>query len=127
MLGNFQKSQLRVELNGSEAKIRASLIDTDKLRQWLFPQTFAANMPEKLSSGLTFQSQLGLISVEHYVDIANDNCLRLILSRGIDGYHEWYWGDGWVQSCLAGVSLLPLNLGQTLSLLRLRQFVGGQK
>jgi hypothetical protein len=45
------------------------------------------------------------------------------LSQSIDGYHEWYWGDGWVQSRLEGISLLPLNLGQTLSLLRLREFL----
>jgi len=44
-----------------------------------------------------------------------------LLSQGIDGFHEWYWGEGWVQSRLEGVSILP-NLGQTLNLLRLRQF-----
>jgi hypothetical protein len=123
MLGNFQKSHLRIEVKASEANLRDSLLKTDKLRQWLYPQTLTAGMPEKLSSGLTFSSNLALITVEHYVEIANDNCLRLILSKGIDGYHEWYWGDGWIQSCLEGISLLPLNLGQTFSLLRLRQFV----
>jgi hypothetical protein len=61
--------------------------------------------------------------VQHQVAIANDNCLRLLLSQGIDGYHEWSWGEGWVQSRLEGISLLPLNLGQTLNLLNLRQFV----
>jgi hypothetical protein len=49
------------------------------------------------------------------------------LSQGIDGYHEWYWGDGWLQSRLEGISLLPLNLGQTLSLLKLRLFLSNQK
>jgi hypothetical protein len=48
---------------------------------------------------------------------------RLLLHQGIDGFHEWHWGDGWVQSCLEGVSLLPLNLGQTLTLVRLKQFL----
>lgn len=57
------------------------------------------------------------------MEVASDNCLRLLLSEGIDGYHEWYWGDGWVQSRLEGISLLPLSLGQTFSLLRLRQFL----
>jgi len=51
----------------------------------------------------------------------------LALSQGIDGYHEWYWGDGWLQSRLEGISLLPLNLGQTLSLLKLRLFLSNQK
>ncbi|MEG5215625.1 hypothetical protein QUB48_07680 [Microcoleus sp. ARI1-A5] len=41
-------------------------------------------------------------------------------------FHQWYWGDGWVQSRLEGVSLLPLNLGQTASLLRLREFLAGK-
>ncbi|MGB5971491.1 MAG: hypothetical protein WBG70_24515, partial [Spirulinaceae cyanobacterium] len=57
------------------------------------------------------------------VEIASPNCLRLLLSKGIDGYHEWYWGEGWVQSRLEGISYLPLNLGQTLSLVKLRQFL----
>jgi hypothetical protein len=59
--------------------------------------------------------------------LANDQCLRLLLSQGIDGYHEWYWGDGWLQSRLEGISFLPLNLGQTLSLLKLRLFLSNQK
>ena len=56
-----------------------------------------------------------------------NNGFRLLLSQGIDGYHEWYWGEGWVQSRLEGVSLLPLNLGQTLNLLRLRTFLREQE
>lgn len=123
MLGNFQKSCLRVEIKASEATLRDCLLDTGSLCQWLFPQSFEAGMPEKLTAGLTFSSNLAFVTIDRYVEIAEDNCLRLILSKGIDGYHEWYWGDGWVQSCLEGVSLLPLNLGQTLSLLRLRQLV----
>ena len=60
-------------------------------------------------------------------DMAEQNCLRLLLSLGIDGFHEWYWGDGWVQSRLEGVSLLALNLEQTASLLRLREFLAGKQ
>jgi hypothetical protein len=60
-------------------------------------------------------------------DIAEHNCLRLLLSLGIDGFHDWYWGDGWVQSRLEGVSLLALNLEQTASLLRLREFLAGKQ
>jgi hypothetical protein len=66
---------------------------------------------------------MGPVAIQHKVEVAQVNCLRLLLSQGIDGYHEWYWGDGWVQSRLEGISLLPLNLGQTLALLRLRQFI----
>lgn len=32
-------------------------------------------------------------------------------------------GEGWVQSRLEGISILPLNLGQTLNLIRLRDFL----
>jgi hypothetical protein len=127
MLGHFQKSHLRIEIKASEATLRDSLLNTNNLRQWLYPQNLTAGMPDKLSSGLKFNSTLAFITVEHYVEIANDNCLRLILSEGIDGYHEWYWGDGWVQSCIEGISLLPLNIGQTVGLWRLRQFVGDRE
>jgi hypothetical protein len=126
MLGTFQQSHLRIELDASENAIRDSLLDASKLRQWLFPQRFSEGLPEKLHAGLTFTSWIGFVPIQHQVKIVNENCLRLLLSQGIDGYHEWSWGEGWVQSRLEGISLLPLNLGQTLSLLRLRQFVSGQ-
>lgn len=121
MLGNFQQSQLRIEINADRQTIADSLLKTAQLRQWMWPQSLSSNLPDTLNAGLTFNSKLGLVEVEHQVETADDNCLRLLLSKGIDGYHEWYWGDGWIQSRLEGISLLPLNLGQTLSLLRLRQ------
>jgi hypothetical protein len=123
MLGNFQQSHLRIEIEANETSIRDSLLQVDKLTQWMWPQKFSKSLPDRLEEGLTFTSFLGPIEIDHQVQIANDSCLRLLLSKGIDGYHEWYWGDGWVQSRLEGVSALPLNLGQTLSLLRLRYFV----
>ena len=123
MLGNFQQSQLRIELEASANIIRDSLINTDQLRQWMWPQSLAADLPEKLSAGLKFTSTLGFVEIEHLVKTADDNCLRLILSKGIDGYHEWCWSDGWIQSRLEGISLLPLDLGQTFSLMRLRQHI----
>ena len=123
MLGQFQKSNLRIEVPATASIIRDSLLHTSKLKQWLWPQRLSPGLPEKLYSGLTFTSWLGFVPVEHKVELVNDNCLRLLLSQGIDGYHEWYWGEGWVQSRLEGISLLPLSLGQTLSLPRLRQFV----
>jgi hypothetical protein len=123
MFGSFQQSQLRLEVPASASTIRESLLDTNKLSQWLFPQHLSPGLPEKLQSGTTFTSWLGFIAVQHQVLRASDNCLRLLLSQGIDGYHEWYWGEGWVQSSLAGISLLPLNLGQVATLWRLRQFL----
>ena len=125
MLGNFQQSHLRIEIEANKTSIRDSLLQVDKLKQWMWPQSFSANLSDKLQEGLTFTSFVGPIEIDHQVEIANDFCLRFLLSKSIDGYHEWYWGDGWIQSRLEGISALPLNLGQTLSLLRLRQFLSG--
>lgn len=126
MFGTFQQSKLRLEVSASTSTIRESLLDTSKLSQWLFPQRLSTGLPEKLQTGTVFTSWLGCIPVQHQVIRASDNCLRLLLSQGIDGYHEWYWGEGWVQSSLAGISLLPLNLGQVATLYRLRQFLSSR-
>ncbi|MGF1486876.1 MAG: hypothetical protein ACFBSE_07160 [Prochloraceae cyanobacterium] len=123
MLGKFQQSHLRIELAAPATIIRESLLDTTNLRQWLWTQRLSPGLPEKLTPELTFTSYIGLIAIEHKVEIADRSCLRLLLSGGIDGYHEWCWGDGWVEARLEGISLLPLNLGQTISLLSFRQFV----
>ncbi len=127
MLGTFQQSHIRIEIEAAHNVIYESLLYSEQLRQWLWPQRFSEEMPEQLYQGLTFTSWMGLVAIEHQVEITGSNCLRMLLSQGIDGYHEWYWGEGWVQSRLEGVSMLPLNLGQTFSLLRLRQFVSGKK
>lgn len=123
MLGTFQQSHLRIEVEAPHTVIRDSLLNSEQLRQWLWPQRFSVGLPEQLHPGLTFTTWTGLVAIQHQVEVAHSNCLRLLLSQGIDGYHEWYWGEGWVQSRLEGVSMLPLNLGQTLSLLQLRQFL----
>ncbi len=126
MLGSFQRSELRIEVKTSTTLLRESLTYPAQLQQWLWPQRLTVGLPEQLHPDLVFTSWLGPISIRHTVEVAESNCLRLLLSQGIDGFHEWYWGDGWVQSRLEGVSLLPLNLGQTLNLLRLRQFLSIQ-
>lgn len=123
MLGNFQQSHLRIEIDAPSTAIRDSLLHSDQLRQWLLPQRLSEGLPEQLHAGLTFTTWTGPVAVQHEVTVAQPNCLRLLLSQGIDGYHEWYWGEGWLQSRLEGISLLPLNLGQTFTLLRLRQFL----
>jgi hypothetical protein len=123
MLGTFQQSHLRIEVEAPQTSIRDSLLNSEQLRRWLWPQSFSAGLPEQLHQGLSFTTWTGPIAIQHQVEVQDSNCLRLLLSQGIDGYHEWCWGEGWVQSRLEGVSLLPLNLGQTLNLLRLRQFL----
>ncbi len=122
MLGSFQQSNLRIEVGATKEDIRDSLLESNRLKQWMWPQTFAS-LSGRLNTGDIFISSLGLVEIEHQVEIVEDNCLRLLLSKGIDGYHEWYWGDGWLQSRLEGISVLPLNLGQTFSLFRLRQYL----
>jgi hypothetical protein len=123
MLGTFQQSHIRIEVAAPQTAIRDSLLYSDRMRQWLWPQRFSVGLPEQLHPGLTFTTWTGPVAIQHDVQLAQSNCLRLLLSQGIDGYHEWYWGDGWVQSRLEGISLLPLNLGQTFALLQLRQFL----
>lgn len=127
MLGTFQQSSLRIEVNAKEADIRDSLIRPSQLQQWLWPQQFSPGLPEQFQAGLIFTSSLGVVTIQHYVDVAQPNCLRLLLSRGIDGFHEWYWGEGWIQSRLEGISLLPLNLGQTINLMRLKDFLASKQ
>ncbi len=124
MFGKFQQSQIRIELEASAQAIRDSLLRPIQLEKWMPTGRFNTGMPEELHPGFQFTSQIGLVAVQHQVDVANPNSLRLLLSQGIDGFHEWYWGEGWVQSRIEGVTILPLSLGQTLSLLSLRQYLG---
>ncbi|HBK66685.1 MAG TPA: hypothetical protein DEP38_19580 [Cyanobacteria bacterium UBA9226] len=124
MLGTFQQSHIRIEVAASQKTIRESLLHSDKLSKWLWHIKLSPGLPEQLHAGLTFTTSIGFIGIQHQVEILQDNCLRILLSQGIDGYHEWYWGENWLQSRLEGISLLPLNLAQTLSLLQLRQFLG---
>jgi hypothetical protein len=120
MFGNFQQSHLRIEVNASTAQIRDSLVCPAQFKTWLLPQTFSNNLPERLTPELVFTSWIGVIPIQHVVDAVDDQRLRLVLSQGIDGIHEWTWGEGWVQSVIEGISLLPINLGQTAGLVRLR-------
>ncbi|MEM9216797.1 MAG: hypothetical protein AAGD25_20910 [Cyanobacteria bacterium P01_F01_bin.150] len=123
MFGQFQSSRLRIEVQATESAIRESLINTDSLRQWLWPQQFPTDIPSCLIPETTFTTWIGPISIYHSVVWANDHQIRLILSQGVDGFHDWSWGEGWVQSCIEGVSPLPIKAGQTVSLFRLKQYL----
>jgi hypothetical protein len=121
MLGNFQRSELRIEVPATPSTIRDRLLSPPAMTKWLFPQQMKFASQDLLTVGTKFETSFGPVVVKAQVDRVNSQCLRLLLSQGVDGYHEWYWGEGWVQSRLEGVSLLPLNLYQTATLLRLRQ------
>lgn len=123
MLGSFQTSQLRIEIDASQQAISESLLHPMQVAKWQQGGKFHSGMPEELYSGFEFTTRMGPLSIHHQVDIASPNSLRLLLSQGIDGFHEWYWGEGWVQSRLEGISLLPLSLGQTVNLFSLRQYL----
>lgn len=121
MLGNFQRSELRIEVPATPSTIRDRLLSPSALTKWLFPQQMKFASQDLLTIGTTFETSFGPIVVKSQVDRVDSQCLRLLLSQGVDGFHQWYWGEGWVQSRLEGISLIPLNLYQTATLLRLRQ------
>ena len=121
MLGNFQRSELRIEVPATASTIRDRLLSPPALKKWLFPQQMSFPSQDLISVGTKYRSTFGPVVVEYIVDRVDTQCLRLLLSNSIDGYHEWYWGEGWVQSHIEGISLIPLNLHQTTTLLRLRQ------
>jgi len=123
MLGTFQQTHLRIEIEAPGNRIRDSLLRPEQMQKWLPFVQLSPGLPEEFYPGFSYTTKVGLISIQHDVEIANETCLRILLSQGIDGYHEWHWGDGWVQSCLEGISILPLNLSQTASLMSLRQFL----
>ncbi|MEL6351620.1 MAG: hypothetical protein AAFR58_07640, partial [Cyanobacteria bacterium J06627_28] len=125
MFGTYQSSDIRIELSASAEQIQASLTQPQLLKQWLWPQTIQIekSTETQLSVGQHFDSKLGLIKTHHSVERLSDEGIRFLLSGSIDGFHEWQWGEGWVQSRLEGISLLPLNIGQTASLFRLKQYL----
>ncbi len=121
MLGNFQRSELRIEVPATSSTIRDRLLSPLALKKWLFPQQMSFSSQDLLTVGTKFETSFGSLVVGSQVERVDSQCLRLLLSQAVDGYHEWYWGEGWVQSRLEGISLLPLNLYQTATLLRLQQ------
>lgn len=123
MFGIYQQSNLRVEIDATMSQLHQSLTQSDRLRQWLWPQQFSENLKSPLEVGQSFSSYVGPIRIEHTVETLSDTSIRFLLHAGVDGFHEWYWGDGWVQSRLEGISTLPLNIAQTTSLLRLRLYL----
>ena len=128
MWGTYQNSELRVEVTANADDIRRSLTEPKSLQAWLRPQQLKTTSggslsTASLSEGQVFESHLGPLKVRHKVELLSDEGVRFLLSEGIDGFHEWQWGEGWVQSRIEGVSLLPLNLGQTASMLRLRHYL----
>lgn len=135
MFGTYQRSNLRIEVAADSELIAQSLTRLENLQQWMRPQQIygvtAGTLKAPLTVGQSFKSAVGLAPsaklefahIKHQTDLLVPNGVRFLLSGAIDGFHEWQWDDGWVQSRLEGISLLPLNLGQTLTLSRLKQYL----
>jgi hypothetical protein len=124
MFGTFQQSSLRIEVDATSDRLQDCLTKPMELQKWLKFQRFPTGLPDVLTPGNRFTSYSGfVIPIQQTVEVVEPHRIRFLLSQGIDGFHEWLWGDGWVQSRIEGISLLPLNLGQTASLMLLRQFV----
>lgn len=119
MLGTFQSSHLRIEVPATAVQLRDNLTQPAQLRRWLWPLEIQA-MGDRLQVGDTFTSKFLWLKLEHRVELLTTERLVLVLRQAIEGWQEWSWGDGWVQSCIEGVTPLPLELGQTLLLWRLK-------
>lgn len=128
MFGQFQQSHIRFEVKASSRTIQASLTQPEQLKKWLWMQRWdQTKLPAQFAPNIEFTTHLGVIPITHHIDRLTPHGIRFLLSQGIDGFQEWTWDDGWIQSRLEGVSLLPLNLGQTMALLSLRYFVETQE
>ncbi|MEM8604520.1 MAG: hypothetical protein AAGF24_11880 [Cyanobacteria bacterium P01_H01_bin.121] len=123
MLGGFQTSKIRIEVEATAEVLQRTLLSPECFRQWCYPQRFETGLPDRLTAGMHYSSWLGPLTIRHRVMTTQAGQLVVLLSEGIDGCHEFVWGDGWVQSSLEGISLLPLNLAQTYTLLQLRRFL----
>jgi hypothetical protein len=123
LLGTYQQSNLRIEIDATADTLRDSLTKPDEIKAWLWPQPFQGDFQSTLTVGTRFSSLFGPLTLEHQVSELSPSHICLLLHGSIDGFHEWRWGDGWLQSRLEGVSLLPLSLAQTRGILRLRWYL----
>ncbi len=122
MLGSFQHSTLRLEIDASTETLDRCLTETGLLRQWLWPQQLEEGIPERLEQGVMFESSLGPIRIGHRVERRAEGQLQVSLWGAMDGISEWAWGNGWAQLRVEAVSLLPLSPGVLLSLAHLQIF-----
>ncbi|NJL97452.1 MAG: hypothetical protein HC924_00765 [Synechococcaceae cyanobacterium SM2_3_2] len=122
MLGSFQQSTLRLEMDASAATLERCLKETALLRQWLWPQQLQEGIPEQLQTGIEFESWIGPVRIGHRVEQCFANQLQVSLWGGVDGMSEWVWGNGWAQLRVEAISLMPLSPGVLLSLGQLQAF-----
>ncbi|MBF2097157.1 MAG: hypothetical protein IGQ88_02115 [Gloeomargaritaceae cyanobacterium C42_A2020_066] len=120
MIGRLQQSHLRIEVPATQAQLQDCLVRPAGLRPW-FWLPIPAHLSDPFDLGQTLTSWLGPIPIQAQVDQVGPGHIRFLFSGAVDGFQALTCGEGWIQSQLEGVSLLPLGVAQTLSLLRLRQ------
>lgn len=121
MLGTLQSSTVRVEVDATAAQLRHCLTEPATMARWLQPLELVDASAPPLEKGRQFFTRIGPLQFGHEVRELADGQLTLILWGGMDGWNEWLWGDGWVQLRVEGVSVLPLSVGQSVMLQRLRE------
>ncbi len=89
MLGNFQRSELRIEVSATASTIRDRLLSPTSLKKWLSPEQMSFPSQDILTVGTKYKASLGPLAVSYQVDLVGDNGVRLLLCEAIDGYHEW--------------------------------------
>jgi len=112
MLGNFQQSQ---ELRLKHRKLQLGTVCSVLC---ICNNGFGPNALLQGCQNSWIKDSRSLAGLDRSLFIIKWRCdtqlSTSLLSQGIDGFHEWYWGEGWVQSRLEGVSILPLNLGRSI-------------
>ncbi|MER3476093.1 MAG: hypothetical protein C4287_05445, partial [Leptolyngbya sp. ERB_1_2] len=96
MFGTFQQSSLRIEVESSEETLTKSLTQMKELQNWLWFERFSVGISDTLAIGTKLTGRIGLVTIQHEVELAEPNRIRFLLSQGVDGFHEWAWGNGWV-------------------------------
>lgn len=122
MLGSFQQSTLRLEVDAQAEALRRCLTEAELLRQWMWPQQLEPGIPEQLEVGVIFESHVGLLTTGHRVDHCGEGRLQVVMWGAMDGLSEWVWGNGWAQLRVEAISLLPVAAGVWLSLRQLQRF-----
>ncbi|MEO0852911.1 MAG: hypothetical protein AAFY15_05340 [Cyanobacteria bacterium J06648_11] len=120
MLGTLQSATVRLEVDATAAQLRTCLTEPSAMARWLWPLELSDPNASPLQVGSRFTTRVGPLEFGHEVKTLAEGQLTLILWGGLDGWNEWLWGEGWVQLRAEGVSLLPLKLGQSVMLQRLR-------
>lgn len=122
MFGHLQHSALRIELQATTNQIRWALVEPEALRHWWFAG-WPSGDEGVLIPGKVVELWWGVLPIRAQVRELRSAHLRWQFSQGVDGLQTWYWGEGWVQVQLDVVSFLPLGVGQTVQLWRLRDYV----